>query len=152
MIEKRGKILAELAPKIMGAFHELGRHHPDHSESLTMRQYQALIILNAFERLSISDFCKKLNLAASTGTELANRMIALDYFKKASDSPDKRQALLTVTENGLKVLNKRHKELTDLFVTFISPFSEQDQIEFVSSFEKIWELINKNRSKRASHN
>ncbi len=148
MIEKRGKRLAELAPKIMGAFHELGRHHPDHSDSLTMRQYQALIILNAFQTLSISDFCLKLNLAASTGTELANRMIGLGYFNKASDSPDKRQVLLTVTESGNEVLNKRHKELTDLFITFISPFPEEDQIEFVNSFEKIWQLINKNLSKR----
>ncbi|MBN2413932.1 winged helix-turn-helix transcriptional regulator [candidate division KSB1 bacterium] len=151
MIEKRGKRLAEVAPKIMGAFHELGRHHPDHKESLTMRQYQALIIVNAFETLSISDFCTKLNLAASTGTELANRMIALGYFSKGSDSPDKRQVLLTVTKRGIEVLNKRHDDLTDLFVKFIAPFSEQDQIEFVNCFEKIWELIHKNRSNRSSH-
>lgn len=129
----------------MGAFHDLGPQHPE-GEPMTMRQYQALIILHANKRLTIGEFCEKLNLAASTGTELANRMISLGYFKKKSDSPDKRQAVLSVTSKGLELLEKRRSRLTQMFDRFLSRFSPQDQEEFVDSFEHIWDIIRKYQS------
>ena len=51
----KAKKLAELAPKIMNAFHDLGRQHPT-GQKLSMRQYQALIILHANESMTISQW------------------------------------------------------------------------------------------------
>jgi hypothetical protein len=77
MSESQGERLAALAPKIMGAFHDLGQQHPK-GEKVSMRQYQALIVLHTNQSLTLSQFCEKLALAPSTGTELANRLI--DFF------------------------------------------------------------------------
>jgi len=134
--------LAEVAPNIMGAFHDLGRQHPE-DEKLSMRQFQALIVLNASGTLSLSQFCKKLALAPSTGTELANRLIALNYFSKVSEYTDKRQAVLTVTPKGLRLMEKRQHALTEMFRQFLAPFTSEHKEKFISSFETIWELIKK---------
>lgn len=108
-----------------------------------MRQFQALMILNASEKLTLTQFCEKLSLAPSTGTELANRMIDLEYFHKEGEDKDRRQALLTVTPKGLELLQERQKMLSKMFEHFLEPFDEKDREAFVGSFEYIWELIKK---------
>ncbi len=142
MEKSAGIRIAELAPKIMGAFHDLGSQHPK-GERLSMRQFQALMVLNASEKLTLTQFCEKLSLAPSTGTELANRMIDLEYFNKVGEGKDRRQALLTVTPKGLELLQQRQKMLSMMFENFLEPFSEQDREAFVGSFEYIWDLIKK---------
>ena len=139
---EQAKKLAELAPKIMNAFHDLGRQHPS-GEKLSMRQFQTLIILNASESLTLSQLCNKLSLAPSTGTELVNRMIDLDYIQKAHEQKDQRQVLLTVAPKGLKLMKQRQQALAEMFSRFLESFSTEDQKNFLYFFEKIWELIQK---------
>ena len=139
---EQAKKLAELAPKIMNAFHDLGRQHPS-GEKLSMRQFQALIILKTSESLTLSQLCNKLSLAPSTGTELVNRMIDLDYIQKAHEQKDQRQVLLTVAPKGLKLMKQRQQALTEMFSKFLEPFSAEDQKNFVCCFERIWEFMQK---------
>ena len=142
MEKPAGARIAELAPKIMGAFHDLGQQHPK-GERLSMRQFQALMVLNVSGKLTLTQFCDKLSLAPSTGTELANRMIDLEYFNKVGEDKDRRQALLTVTPKGQDLLEQRQKMLSSMFEKFLEPFDEKDRDAFVGSFEYIWELIKK---------
>ena len=137
---KEAHKLAELAPKIMNAFHDLGRQHPEKSK-LSMRQYQAMIILHASNTLSLSQLCKKLALAPSTGTELVNRLINLGYLEKKPEPADQRQVKLCLTKEGEKVVSKRRKVLSEMITRFLSAFSEEDRTLFVDYFEKIWDLI-----------
>jgi len=134
--------LAELAPKIMNAFHDLGRQHPQDTK-LSMRQFQALIILNASESLTLSQLCNKLSLAPSTGTELVNRMIELGYILKTHEQKDQRQVLLTVTPKGFKLMRQRQEALSEMFNNFLSRFPVDERENFVRCFESIWQAIEK---------
>ncbi len=140
MSESSGKKLAELAPKIMGAFHDLGKQHPQ-GERMSMRQYQALIVLHAGGKLTLSQFCKKLALAPSTGTELANRLIDLGFFSKEGEEGDRRQAFLSVTPRGYELMQCRQDALAGMFARFLEPYSQEDRDLFIHSFETIWNLI-----------
>ncbi|NOZ61090.1 MAG: winged helix-turn-helix transcriptional regulator [Calditrichaeota bacterium] len=142
MPSKDAARLAEIAPRIMNAFHDLGRQHPDKSK-LSMRQYQAMIILHASETLSLSQLCQKLSLAPSTGTELVNRLVNLGYLKKSTEKEDQRQTNLFLTKKGTKVVFERRKVVSEMITSFLSVFSEKDRTLFVDYFEKIWELIAK---------
>lgn len=144
MSESQGERLAALAPKIMGAFHDLGQQHPK-GEKVSMRQYQALIVLHTNRRLTLSQFCEKLALAPSTGTELVNRLIDLDYFYKEEESQDRRQVVLSVTPKGLELLEQRRLAITKMFDRFLQPFSKEDREGFVAAFDAIWALIRKYR-------
>jgi DNA-binding MarR family transcriptional regulator len=139
---KDAKRLAELAPKIMTAFHDLGRQHPL-GEKLSMRQFQALIVLNASETLTVSKLCDKLSLAPSTGTELVNRMIALGFIQKEHQHEDQRHVLLSVAPKGLALMEQRKQALTEMFTNFLVKFPSEDQTCFVNCFERIWEFIQK---------
>ncbi|MBC8183399.1 MarR family transcriptional regulator [candidate division KSB1 bacterium] len=141
--------LAVLAPKIMNAFHDLGRQHPD-SEKLSMRQFQALIILNASESLTISQLCEKLSLAPSTGTELVNRMITLGFLQKNQEKGDYRQVYISLNEKGEALLKHRQEQLSNMFSNFLAPFKPGDQEKFIQSFENIWVLMEKYHWKRKS--
>ncbi len=134
--------LARVAPKIMGAFHHLGRKHSD-GEHLTMRQYQAMIITSASGQLSISDFCKQLGLAASTGTELANRMVESGYLKKTQNGPDRRQSYLVLSDDGEQVLRKRQNDMIELFDRLLEPLEDKEQKVLTESFETIWQILGK---------
>jgi DNA-binding MarR family transcriptional regulator len=134
--------LAELAPKIMNAFHDLGRQHPQ-DEKLSMRQFQALIILKTSESLTLSQLCDKLSLAPSTGTELVNRMIELGHIQKTHEQKDQRQVMLTVAPKGLELMKQRQQALAEMFDNFLSKFPTEEQKDFVVYFEKIWEFIQK---------
>lgn len=142
MTENNAKRLAQLAPKIMSAFHDLGRQHPT-GEKVSMRQFQALIILAANEKLTLSQIGEKLSLAPSTATELANRMISLELLKKVGEDSDKRQVKLKLTPKGVELVKKRQQAMADMFGRFLDPFSNDDQDDFVSSFDTIWTLIQK---------
>ncbi len=149
MKNENAQKLAVLAPKIMNAFHDLGRQHPD-SEKLSMRQFQVLIILNASKSLTISQLCEKLSLAPSTGTELVNRMITLDFLQKNQEKGDYRQVYLSLSEKGEALLQHREGQLSNMFSNFLAPFKPNDQEKFLQSFENIWNLIEKYHLKRNS--
>jgi DNA-binding MarR family transcriptional regulator len=137
---KEARKLAELAPKIMNAFHDLGREHGS-GDRLSIRQYQALIILNANNTLTLSQLCKKLKLAPSTGTELVNRMIALKYVRKSQTGGDQRQVTLSLTLKGIELLKQREEALTGMFARFLAPFPPDKATDFVNAFESIWNSI-----------
>jgi len=142
MVIEYAKRLAELAPRIMNTFHDLGRQHPE-GGNLSLRQFQALIILKANEILTLSQLCEKLSLAPSTGTELVNRLISSGFIFKERENTDQRQVLLSVSAKGLKLLKQRQKVMTEMFSNFLSKFLPEDQKSFVDCFEKIWEFIQK---------
>lgn len=137
---EQAKKLAELAPKIMNAFHDLGRQHPQ-GEKLSMRQFQALIVLNASNKLTLSQLCEKLSLAPSTGTELVNRMISLELIRKEHEEKDQRQVFLSVASKGLELMKQRKQALADMFSKFLITFSDEDKENFVCCFEQIWEYM-----------
>jgi MarR family transcriptional regulator, organic hydroperoxide resistance regulator len=140
LITQQAEKLAALAPKIMGAFHDL-RQHQSENDQLTMRQYQALIIINAKGQLAISELCERLNLASSTGTELINRMLTAGYVEKTSESQDRRQMIIHLAVKGRNILKERFGMMTEMFEKFISPFSDQERSDFLHAFELIWQII-----------
>jgi MarR family transcriptional regulator, organic hydroperoxide resistance regulator len=135
--------LAELAMKIMGAFHGLNRRQ-GHPESLTMRQYQAMILLSVHKQLTVSEMCEKLTLAPSTGTELFNRLLQMDYLEKQATESDHRIVGLQLTAAGNRVLLERQEQVTKMLSVFLDRFNEKDASELMHCFRRIHELMQAN--------
>lgn len=140
----RAERISQVVPLIMGTFHDIRPPHPD-EEALTMRQYQALIVIYSHGQLTPSELCEKLSLAPSTATELVNRMIAKGYLQKEEGVEDRRKVVLRVSESGRKIMEERQQLLTQMFERFLGVFGEEDQEEFTSCFERIAALIEKYR-------
>ena len=139
-IGEQAQKLAELAPRIMGAFHNLNRHH-EGSSQVTMRQYQTLILLSVHGHLTVSELCEKLALAPSTCTELVNRLLQLGLLQKHSEEVDRRQVGLLLTEEGVAVMQQRQRDVVVMFERLLENFSPQEAGELVGSFQKIHDLL-----------
>ena len=134
------RVLAELAPRIMGAFHNLNRHHESGSQ-VTMRQYQTLILLSVHGHLTVSELCDKLTLAPSTCTELVNRLLQLGLLQKHSEEVDRRQVGLQLTEEGVAMMQQRQRDMVAMFERLLGEFTPAEAAELVKSFEKIHDLL-----------
>jgi MarR family transcriptional regulator, organic hydroperoxide resistance regulator len=132
--------LAILAPKIMGAFHSLQRHHAAGS-AITMRQYQTLILLSVHTHLTVSELCDKLTLAASTCTELVNRLLQLGMVEKHSEEVDRRQVGIQLTEAGREVMEQRQRDMVAMFERLLAEFNPDEAVELLGAFEKINALL-----------
>ena len=132
--------LADLAPRIMASFHRLRQH--GHADSpLTMRHYQTLVILESAGLQSLSQLCSKLHCAASTGTELVNRMITLGYIDKDDRKGDRRHVTLSIAPQGRVVMQQRREALISMFTRFLATVPESDRMCFLTCFETIWKII-----------
>ncbi|HOT97935.1 MAG TPA: MarR family winged helix-turn-helix transcriptional regulator [bacterium] len=132
--------LAVLAPRIMGAFHSLNRQHPV-GTPVTMRQYQTLILLSVHEPLTVTELCDKLMLAASTGTELVNRLLQLQLVEKHTAETDRRQVGIRLTETGREVMEQRQRDMVAMFEHLLAEFGPAEAAELMAAFEKIDGLL-----------
>ena len=132
--------LAILAPRIMGAFHSLNRHHAEGTQ-VTMRQYQTLILLSVQGHLTATELCERLKLAPSTGTELVNRLLQLELVEKHSEEADRRQVGIQLTAAGREVMEQRQRDMVMMFESMLNNFSTEEAAELVGAFEKIASLL-----------
>ncbi|MDZ7372967.1 MAG: MarR family transcriptional regulator [candidate division KSB1 bacterium] len=132
--------IAELVPVLMGAFHDL-RPEQAEEEDLTMRQFQALMLVYAHGQLTLGELCTKLRLAPSTGSELVDRLITKGYVNKSGGQQDRRQVLLRLTDEGFRVLQERRRLLTERLSRFLSHFTPEDREQLLASFENLAALI-----------
>jgi len=152
MTEKRkthAKELADLALKIMGAFHGLNRRH-ENPQTLTMRQHQAMILLSVHQQLSVSELCEKLNLASSTGTEHINRLEQMGFVSKRTAEADHRVIGLRLSQEGERVLQQRQQDIIDMLSFFLEGFEESEEEELIHSFRRIHELMQLRRDRQHS--
>ncbi|MBN2356866.1 MarR family transcriptional regulator [candidate division KSB1 bacterium] len=140
--------LAELALKIMSAFHDLDRHH-EQPQTLTMRQYQAMILLSVNDQLTVSELCEKLTLAPSTGTELVNRLLQLGYVAKQTADVDRRVVGLSLTNKGRRVLQQRQQDIITMLSSFLQKFEESEEEELLRSFRRIYELMQLRKNRKS---
>jgi len=139
-VESTAQRLAEVVPRLMSAFHDLKRPH-EGTEALTMRHFQAMVLLSVRSEMTLQDLCERLHLAPSTGSELVQRMIGLGYVQKSISGMDKREVTLRLTESGLALFLKRKQELVQIFQDLLQRFSDKDRQRLVHAFETIWELM-----------
>lgn len=138
--QEQARRLAVLAPRIMGAFHSLNRHHPA-GTPVTMRQYQTLILLSVHDDLTVTELCDKLMLAASTGTELVNRLLQLQLVEKHSSEVDRRQVGIHLTDAGREVMEQRQQDMVAMFEHLLDGFAQAEAAELMAAFETIDGLL-----------
>lgn len=141
-IEQDAQHLAEIVPRLMSAFHNMQRHH-ENTETLTMRQFQALVLLSVRGEMTVMDLCERLNLAASTGSELVQRMIGQGYIQKSQQQSDKREVGVSLTPAGEEMFKKRKQELVGMFFKMLEMFTDKDRQKLLKSFDTIFEIMSK---------
>ncbi|MCX6063698.1 MAG: MarR family transcriptional regulator [Caldiserica bacterium] len=73
---------------------------------ITLPQFQVLQLVFFGEAINVKDLTRLTGLAASTVSEMVDRLIELTYVTKTQNSLDKRQVILKCTKQGASIIRK----------------------------------------------
>ena len=73
---------------------------------ITLPQFQVLQLIFFGEAINVKDLTRLTGLAASTVSEMVDRLIELTYVTKTQNSLDKRQVILKCTKQGASIIRK----------------------------------------------
>jgi len=73
---------------------------------ITLPQFQVLQLVYFGEALNVKDLTHLTGLAASTVSEMVDRLVELAYVTKVQNTTDRRQVVLTCTKEGASIIRK----------------------------------------------
>jgi DNA-binding MarR family transcriptional regulator len=76
------------------------------SVRITLPQFQVLQLVYFGEAVNVKDLTRLTGLAASTVSEMVDRLVELTYITKTQNEVDKRQVILKCTKQGASIIRK----------------------------------------------
>lgn len=76
------------------------------SVRITLPQFQVLQLVYFGEAINVKDLTRLTGLAASTVSEMVDRLVELTYITKTQNEIDKRQVILKCTKQGASIIRK----------------------------------------------
>jgi DNA-binding MarR family transcriptional regulator len=76
------------------------------SVRITLPQFQVLQLVYFGEAVNVKDLTHLTGLAASTVSEMVDRLVELAYITKTQNAVDKRQVILRCTKQGSSIIRK----------------------------------------------
>jgi DNA-binding MarR family transcriptional regulator len=76
------------------------------SVRITLPQFQVLQLVYFGEAVNVKDLTRLTDLAASTVSEMVDRLVELTYITKTQNEVDKRQVILKCTKQGSSIIRK----------------------------------------------
>lgn len=76
------------------------------SVRITLPQFQVLQLVYFGEAINVKDLTRLTGLAASTVSEMVDRLVELTYITKTQNEVDKRQVVLKCTKQGSSIIRK----------------------------------------------
>ena len=73
---------------------------------ITNPQFNALLTLREYPKMTMGELCEKLFLACSTATDLIDRMEKNGLLERNRDTEDRRVIRLSTSEKGQQVINE----------------------------------------------
>ncbi len=140
--EKNIQKLANIFPQIQRFFHSVSIEVSKTGE-FTIAQYRVLSLLEHFEKMTVNDLKKHLNVAQSSASGLVDRLEQLGLIKRNTGQNDKRVTELTLTPKAKKILKKKTDSMDGVYRNILEPLSYNDQRIFVGSFENLLKLVEK---------
>lgn len=113
------------------------RYHECHLGKLTYTQIEYLKIIDASERLTLSELANRVNNSKPTVTEMVKKFIHYDCITKEKCSLDGRKAYLTLTKKGEDIARLEQHTINDLVEIMVEKLSDEEVNQFILLLEKI---------------
>jgi MarR family transcriptional regulator, organic hydroperoxide resistance regulator len=111
------------------------------SVRITLPQFQVLQLVYFGEAINVKDLTRLTGLAASTVSEMVDRLIELTYVTKTQNVLDKRQVILKCTKQGASIIRKgiRQRSQTVQEVTKnMKPGSADSLVTMLTEFVELY--------------
>jgi DNA-binding MarR family transcriptional regulator len=108
---------------------------------ITPLQYHALIFLSREDGLTMGDLCDKLLLAASTVTDLVDRIEAGGYVTRDRCASDRRVVRIRLTAAGLRVVQEVRRVRSNWLDSLLEGMAADDQEHLLASLRQLCALL-----------
>ena len=108
---------------------------------VTPLQYHALVFLSLKDGLTMGGLCDKLLLAASTVTDLVDRMEAAGYVVRDRCASDRRVVRIRLTPAGLRVVQEVRRVRGNWLNSLLEGMAATDQEHLLASLRQLCALL-----------
>ena len=105
------------------------------------RQLQALVALNQAGSLPVGEMGRRLGIAASTATELAERMVAAGRAERVPVPGDRRRCLLRATAAGRREADRYLRLMEGAVRRRLDRLSAADRAELLRAFRAVLRIM-----------
>ncbi len=131
---------SEMVLKLAGILHQT-TGAPNLTKKTPFRQLQALLILAEHGPMTVGNLGRVINLAPSTGSELAARLVNAGFACRGFGGDDRRQCFLRLTGQGKQEAQKYKRTVRQAMEQKMSALDPAERKEFLESLEKIVFLL-----------
>jgi DNA-binding MarR family transcriptional regulator len=111
------------------------------SGELTLRQMQALWVLEGSGPLLVGELGRRLEIAASTATELADRLVVAGYVARSENAADRRRKMLKVTAKGRAEARRGRRSAESNLRRRLAGISQEEQAQLLEAFHAIFRIF-----------
>ena len=109
---------------------------------LTLPQLLILQEAAVSEGSTVSKLAKAVNLSQPTVTDIVDRLIERGYLTRSPSGNDRRSRIITITQNGIALLDKKPSLFQDSFLREFESLEEWDQTHILSVFQRMAGMMN----------
>jgi DNA-binding MarR family transcriptional regulator len=102
-------------------------------------EFGVLVQVRLMDRPNKKELCRQLLIENSTGVEITRRLAKKGYLRETVDPNDRRSALLSLTEKGLRVLKEGFIGFQPVHKVFLDPLPPEQQQQLVAMLTLLYE-------------
>ncbi|MBB2481951.1 winged helix DNA-binding protein [Bacillus sp. APMAM] len=140
MIDEIAKEYITLLPNLFSSFSELNKHSVELSH---MQNHVIEYIYMQQRALNLKEISNGLNIAKQQLTNIIKDLEASGYVSKVPDVKDKRAVLVSLTQNGQDIQDKKWTKIYQKFTDSISKLSDEEQLDLKFALHKVNVLLTK---------
>lgn len=110
---------------------------------LTSEQYYILRYINKMESCTSTRLAEVFDVKKSAITAIITRMWEKGLVQRTRDENDRRVVYLSLTEKGKVLFDMTEERIYKLVESFITKFEQEEIKQFIETFERLNEILNK---------
>jgi DNA-binding MarR family transcriptional regulator len=113
---------------------EVGRHA---LAELGSQGFTALAVVHLHGPVRVSEVAQRLVVDMSVASRQVNALIHAGYVERQPDENDARATLLTLTDDGRRVLEESHRRMVHAFGRALDDWSDEDVAALAGGLERL---------------
>lgn len=105
--------------------------------SLSITEVGALHYINKRRETTMKELSEFLEITPPSTTAVIDKMIKLNILKRSFNEDDRRNVILSLTNQGKEMFEKARKEKIKIVKNILSCLSEKERLELCRIFKKI---------------
>ena len=113
---------------------------------IPLNQFATLMTLRLEKQATLSEIGQRLKISKQQMTSITERLVDAGFVTRATDPSDRRRLLLSLTDDGARVLDDQNDVVRRKFIESLAGLTDAEQDELASSIRTISYYVEKMRN------